>query len=454
MKQSDNETTRTEKDPERLKAVWEELMQRQNAAFDRRRTNKCADSIASVKIVSDGKGGSQVRIDTVGGAHIQDSGDKSAAFSDMAQHGKSAPAASIAALVEEVRQHGFDTVADRVNTETMQALRVACQNAGISLYDEGSAKKQEAEKAQEASAQFYRQETRRHSVKTAEHKPPQTIKPFLFLNHAVSPESSATLASARRAETNTHRAQAKLYAEKNKLFAEINKRLQQEKTALRRKYSLLQIDEYRRELFGTKNKAALIQEKLENGLLLTAAEQKLWNRKQTLGIEADPKNETLTPEQKQARDKMSIRDLSQSLQKDYKTEITRKQLISNAKRTAVDVAAAQKSLELAYGKKADVGRAALEESAVKIMLPREKLETPHLQAFCQKQTKLKSKIRSRTEQAKEQRKQAVAAKLQEEMTRGANQPLQKRLAKPAKDVREPFSKDLLRRIKAEKQFQR
>ena len=77
-----------------------------------------------------------------------------------------------------------------------------------------------------------------------------------------------------------------------------------------------------------------------------------------------------------------------------------------------------------------------------------------MQAFCQKQTKLKSKIRSRIEQAKEQRKQAVAAKLQEEMTRGANQPLQKRLMKPAKDIREPFSKDLLQRIKAEKQFQR
>lgn len=454
MKQSDNETKRTGKDPERLKAVWEELMQRQTAAFDRRRTNKCVDSIASVKIVSDGKGGSQVQIDTVGGARVQDAGDKSAVFADMAQHGKSAPAANIAALVEEVRRYGFDTVADKVNTETMQALRVACQNAGISLYGEGENKKQEAEKAQEASAQFYRQETDLHSPKPVEHKPPQTIKPFLFMPPSLKAETSMTLASARRTETNTHRAQAKLYAEKNKLFAEINKRLQQEKAALRRKYSLLQIDEYRRELFGDKNKAALIQEKLEKGQALTAAEQKLWNRKQTLGIEADPKNETLTPEQKQARNKMSIRDLSQSLQKDYKTEITRKQLISNAKRTAVDVAAAQKSLELACGKKVDVSRAALEESAVKLMLPREKLETPHLQAFCQKQTKLKSKIRSRIEQAKEQRKQAVAAKLQEEMTRGANQPLQKRLMKPAKDIREPFSKDLLQRIKAEKQFQR
>ena len=320
-------------------------MQRQTAAFDRRRTNKCVDSIASVKIISDGKGGSQVQIDTVGGARVQDAGDKSAVFADMAQHGKSAPAANIAALVEEVRRYGFDTVADKVNTETMQALRVACQNAGISLYGEGEAKKQEAEKAQEASAQFYRQETDLHSPKPVEHKPPQTIKPFLFMPPSLKAETSMTLASARRTETNTHRAQAKLYAEKNKLFAEINKRLQQEKAALRRKYSLLQIDEYRRELFGDKNKAALIQEKLEKGQALTAAEQKLWNRKQTLGIEADPKNETLTPEQKQARNKMSIRDLSQSLQKDYKTEITRKQLISNAKRTAVDVAAAQKSLE-------------------------------------------------------------------------------------------------------------
>lgn len=454
MKQSDNETKRTGKDPERLKAVWEELMQRQTAAFDRRRTNKCADSIASVRIVSDEKGGKQVQIDTVGGARVQDSGDKSAVFTDMAQHGKSTPAASIAALVEEVRQRGFDTVADQISAETMQALRVACINAGVSLYGDGDAKKNETEKAREAAEQFNRQEVVRHSRKPAEHKPPQTIKPFLFMPASVKAETSLTLASARRAETNTHRAQAKLYAEKNKLFAEINKRLQQEKAALRQKYSLLQIDEYRQELFGLKNKAALIREKLEKGQPLTAAEQKLWNRKQTLGIEADPKNETLTLEQKQARNKMSIRDLSQSLQKDYKTEITRKQLISNAKRTAVDIAVAQKSLELAYGKKADVSRAALEESAVKVMLPREKLETPHLQAFCQKQTKLKGKISDRIEQVKEQRKQAVAAKLQEEMARNASLPLQKRLTKPAKDVREPFSKDLLQRIKAERQSQR
>ena len=454
MKQADNETKRTEKDPERLKAAWEELMQRQTAAFDSRRTNKCADSIASVKIVSDEKGGRQVRIDTVGGAHIQDNGDKAAAFKEMAQHGKKAPAANIAALVEEVRQRGFDTVADQINTETMQALRVACINAGISLYGDGDAKKNEAEKARESGEHFNGREPARRSRKPVEHKPPQTIKPFLFMKPPVKSEVSATLASARRAETSTHRAQARLYAEKNKLFAEINKRLQQEKTALRRKYNMLQIDEYRLELFGTKNKAAVIQEKLNNGQQLTAAEQKLWNRKLTLGIEADAKNENLTPEQKQARNKMSIRDLSQSLQKECKTEIFRKQLISNAKRAAVDVAAAQKSLELAHGKKADVSRTALEEYAVKVMLPREKLETSHLQSFCQKQTKLKSKIHSRIELAKEQRKQAVAAKLQEEMTRSANPPLQKKLKEKAKESREPFSKDLLQRIKAEKQFQR
>lgn len=103
----------SDKDPKRLKAAWERLMQQQDAAFSARRVSKSADAISSVKIVKDDEKGEHVEIRTVAGQKISDSGEKKAEFQERAAETKMKNVSySLDALIREVKEHGFADVAD------------------------------------------------------------------------------------------------------------------------------------------------------------------------------------------------------------------------------------------------------------------------------------------------------------------------------------------------------
>lgn len=400
----------SDKDPKRLKAAWERLMQQQDAAFSARRVSKSADAISSVKIVKDDEKGEHVEIRTVAGQKISDSGEKKAEFQERAAETKMKNVSySLDALIREVKEHGFANVADDLPPDVARALKAACERSGVSLSGDENRKKEVALQASFAAEAAIAD----HANRQKNHKPPEPFTLRKDLNHL--------LAMSNRIEINTRRSQTKLHLEKSRMIAEQRKRLDSEKNNLRLQFNKMQIDEYRQELFGPKGKAKIIEQKLQDGQPLTKAEQTLWNKKERYGIRENPEDENLTSEQKRARGQMSVRDYNKNITRLYNDALVRKKAICTTKIKALETASAQILLHLAHGKKMDVNRNVLEEYAVKLMPTRDQLTTSNLYRTCSQLQSRRTKLHTRVKKERERRKSEIEKKLKEAMQQAGEQ---------------------------------
>lgn len=427
----------TGKDVRRLKKVWEELQHRQETAAGRK--SKAAGAIASVELVDDGRGAQTVLVKTVAGGKITDSGEKSAEFSAMAsQQTANVYIPDLEALMAKVREHGFDEVAGSLPPEVAKALKKACLSAGIDM--KGQEDKREAE-ARQAAAMAAAKKQAEHSARANDASKKQEKSPEDELN--------ALMASAKHTAINTRRAQTGLYITKNKLINEQRKRCRCEKEKLRQKYNALQIEEYRQELYGEGGKAKIIEEKLANGQPLTKDEQRLWSKKERYGITESSKTDKPTPEQKRARNKMSARDYSKNLLKQYREDISRKNAICNTKIGALECTAAHALMDLAQGKKVDVSMEAVVDKATKMMPAREQLTTSHLADVQKRFKKHKEKIRTTTLLIREERKKDIELKLQKAVERMKDSSLHRALTNKGKQPvhREPLTLDAITQAK-------
>lgn len=424
----------SEKDPKRLKAAWERLMRRQEASFAARRVSKSAEAISSVKIVKDGEKGERVEVSTVAGRKISDGGEKKVDFQKIAAETKEKSVSySLDSLIREVKEHGFADVADDLPPDVARALKAACERSGVSLSGEGSQKKAAELQASFAAETAAEEREKRQSY----YKPPEPFTLDKDLKHL--------LAMSNRIEINTRRSQTKLHLEKSSMIAEQRRRFDWEKNNLRLRFNEIQIDAYRQELFGPDGKAESIKQKLRDGQPLTKAEQALWNKKERYGIRANPADEQLTSEQKQARGQMSVRDYNKSITRQYNDAVARKKAICTAKIKALETASAQIMLNFAHGKKMDVNRDVLESYAVKLMPERDKLTTDNLQTLCSQLQKRKTKLHAKVVIEREHRKAEIERKLKEAMQPAAEKqkPLER---KNARETRSPLTVDMLRQI--------
>ena len=424
----------SEKDPKRLKAAWERLMRQQDAAFTARRVSKSAEAISSVKIVNDGDKGERVEVNTVAGRKISDGGDKKADFQKIAAETKTKNVSySLDALIREVKEHGFADVADDLPPDVARALKAACERSGVSLSGEGSMKKEAALQASFAAETAAEERENRQKY----HKPPKPYSLDKDLKHL--------LAASNRIEINTRRSQTKLHLEKSVMIAEQRRRFDREKNNLRLQFNEMQIDAYRRELFGPDGKAEIIEQKLRDGQPLTKAEQTLWNKKERYGIRENPADENLTVEQKQARGQMSVRDYNKNLTRRYNDAVVRKKAICATKIKALETASAQIMLNFAHGKKTDVNRDVLESYAVKLMPPRDQLTTDNLQTVCSQLQKRRNKLSVKVKEERDRRKAEIEKKLKEAMLPSAEKqkPMER---KNARETRSPLTVDMLRQI--------
>lgn len=428
----------SDKDPKRLKAAWERLMQQQDAAFSARRVSKSADAISSVKIVKDDEKGEHVEIRTVAGQKISDSGEKKAEFQERAAETKMKNVSySLDALIREVKEHGFADVADDLPPDVARALKAACERSGVSLSGDENRKKEAALQASFAAEAAEAEKINRQR----NHKPPE---PF-----TLDKELKRLLTMTNRIEINTRRSQTKIHLEKSRMIAEQRKRFDSEKNKLRRQFNEMQIDEYRQELFGPKGKAKIIEQKLQDGQPLTKAEQTLWNKKERYGIRENPEDEILTSEQKRARGQMSVRDYNKNITRLYNDALVRKKAIFTTKIKALETASEQILLNLAHGKKMDVNREVLEEYAVKLMPTRDQLTTKHLHKTCSQLQSRRTKLRTRVKEEREHRKSEIEKKLKEAMQKSGEKQ-RPSLQQGKRETRSPLTVELLQQLQKNK----
>lgn len=437
----ENKTPRkksSEKDPKRLKAAWEQLMRRQDAAFNARHVSKSAEAISSVRIVNDGEKGERVEISTVSGRKISDGGEKAVEFGAMAAEAKSQKNSySLDALIQEVKEHGFENVADDLPPDVARALKAACERSGVSL-DAAVERKKEAAFQAAMMAKDTAERKAEQAERQKNHKPPAAFSLDKELKHL--------MAMSNRIAINTRRSQTKLHLTKSRMVSEQRKRFETEKSNVRNTFNEMQIDAYRRELFGPKGKAKVIEQKLKDGLPLTQSEQALWNKKERYGLQAHPERENPTPEQIRARSQMSVRDYNKDLTRQYNEAIARKKAIFTTKVKALETASEQIQLHLAHGKKMNVDRDVLEEYAVKLMPTRDQLTTNNLRKTCAKLQKHKTKLHSTVVQVRERRKNEIEEKLQNAMRNGGVQNLQHVLHEK-KEKRSPVTAELLQQTR-------
>lgn len=428
----------SDKDPKRLKAAWERLMQQQDAAFSARRVSKSADAISSVKIVKDDEKGEHVEIRTVAGQKISDSGEKKAEFQERAAETKMKNVSySLDALIREVKEHGFADVADDLPPDVARALKAACERSGVSLSGDEQRKKNAALQASFAAEAAEAEKINRQK----NHKPPA---PF-----TLNKELKHLLAMTNRIEINTRRSQTKIHLEKSRMVTEQRKRFDSEKSKLRLQFNEMQIDQYRQELFGPKGKAKIIEQKLQDGQPLTKAEQTLWNKKERYGIRENPADEILTPEQKRARGQMSVRDYNKNITRRYNDALVRKKAICTTKIKALETASEQILLNLAHGKKMDVNRDVLEEYAVKLMPTHDQLTTKHLHKTCSQLQQRRTKLRTKVKEERERRKSEIEKKLKEAMQQ-SDEKQRPSLQQGKRETRSPLTVELLQQLQKNK----
>lgn len=363
-------TQKPSKDPHRLKRAWEKLQKQQDEISSRRRKSKAVGQISGVRIVKDGEK-EKVQVDMVGGGKILDEGDKGHLYRKM-QPQQKISRDRLSALMKEVKEHGYAAVAAGLPPELAEILKRACENNGIRLSEGGKSS---------SSASFKPMAALNFDKKPSAYKPPSTAERMSDMLKNFSLDSK--------------RAQNTVHILKNTLIQQEKDRLAQVKKEVRDQFNKEQIEEYRKDLYGKNGKAAGIKQKLAAGQKLTQTEQALWDKKQKYGIKANAADEKLTPEQKQAREKMTARDYTKERTERHKAEIQRKTAICETKVHAIRVAAETTLLESAKGGKIAITQESLAAKAIKLVPPREQRNISNL-------VKTSKQLKSQEEKTHEQ----------------------------------------------------
>lgn len=384
------EQKKSDKDPYRLKAAWERLQRQQEEIMNRRRRSKSVGQISSVRIVKDSSGKATVQVDLVGGRRILDAGDKRGEFQRMKPERKVSQS-RIRSLMKAVAELGFAAVAANLSAEMRAALRRACERNGISVTAGAKKKKNIMKKAEKTTSSSKKNNLKKNEL------------PSHMKQHAPDYKRPLNV----------------LQTTKNKLIRTEKDRLTEVMEKNKKTCIAIQLDKWRKDLYGENGKAALIQEQLKKMPLeqLDPKLQRLWRLKEMYGIQANPAEEKLTQKQKENRAKMTSAHFDKTIKKVHSEKNRRSKAICSAKVLAFEVAAEDAKNKMLVNKEHDVSEEALARAAIKHVPPPEKRD---IETLSRCRTNLSVQKESKKQQNRKQQevnKAADTAVLQKAMAK-------------------------------------
>ena len=310
---------RPSKDPRRLRAAWEHLMEMQQANGGGKRPK----AIASVDI-DETSGSPVVIIKTVNGGVIADNGEKKDLYhyiKTATENGSADIRSRLKALMDRILAYGWDAAVSGLSAREIALLRKKCREQGIPL-----SRPSASPARKESQGRLIQNLTAQRDDARMRGKLPKPGKFDLLAKRIRDRDRSFV-----RAE----RTQSVIKQTRHSLLVIEKQRFDSVMADLRRECNDLQLDEWRGQLYGAENKAAVIDRKIKDGVPLSQEEDFLNEKRKTYGLSALAGAEKPDEKQKAARAKMTADDYSKMIAGVYGKKALRKKGIYKAKAQAL-----------------------------------------------------------------------------------------------------------------------
>lgn len=321
------------KDPRRLRAAWERLMKAQQA--DGR---KDASDIVSVEI-AENAGTPSVIIKTVNGGVIEDSGEQKMLFRQLKraeENSVSAIGSRLSDILAAIAEYGWDAAVAGLSAQEIAFVRKKLKESGLKPASKRSS-------SHSRQNQLVKNLTNQRDDARKKGLLPKNGQPDLLAKH---------IREKDRAFIRTEKTQLAIRQSHSSLLKRERDRYRSILTGLRLEYNEKQLSQWREQLYGSDNKAAVIDRKIKQNIPLSKEEASLNEKRGKYGIKPSTEKENLTPEQKKARAEMDSSLYSGDIAADFNKEVLRKKQIFMAKVQALKVVCETEAIRDMKGGKA------------------------------------------------------------------------------------------------------